>query len=499
MPRPFSLCCILCSLLGLTLALLLLFGTPTSAQAQPPKGPISFINDVAPILKENCFACHDSKKRKGKLDMTTFERLRGGGAKGTDPIEPGQPGKSILIDMLTTTGITRMPPKEAGEALPKEKIAIINQWIREGAKLDAGIAPGADLMRELRVRWKPPTPPVAYKFAVNINALAFTPEGKKLVAGGYHELSVWDVATAKLEQRIYTRAERAYGLVFLPDGKLAVAGGRPGQEGDVRIYDLKGKAKVAGGVAILDGVNDKSVLIAALLDTDDAMLAIALSKDGKKLASGGCDRLVRVWDLTPGHAKAKLEHSIENHADWIFGVAFSPDGKHLLTASRDKTAKIWDLAAKESVATFPDHQNGVYGVAITPDGKSGISVGEDGNVRFWQATDTGKNIGKQIRTTPHGKAVFKIAHYDDPKNPMIATCSADGTVRLWNGTSGAAMKTLSGHTDWVYAVAISPDGKQVAAGSWNGEVRVWETASGGVVRTFNASPGYVPKGETPKK
>src|SRR5205823_8890171 len=47
--------CILCSLIGLTLAVLLLFGGPPAARAQAPKGPVSFINDVAPILKENCF------------------------------------------------------------------------------------------------------------------------------------------------------------------------------------------------------------------------------------------------------------------------------------------------------------------------------------------------------------------------------------------------------------------------------------------------------------
>jgi WD40 repeat protein len=344
-------------------------------------------------------------------------------------------------------------------------------------------------------------PPAAYKYPVNINALAFTPDGKKLVVGGYHELTVWDIAGARLEKRLYTRAERAYGMVFLPDGKLAVAGGRPGQEGDVRIYDLNGPSRQASGVAVLDGVNDKNVLVAALTDSDDAILALALSKDGKKLAAGGCDRLVRVWDLTPGYAKAKLEQSIENHADWVFGVAFSPDGKFLLTASRDKTAKVWDLNAKESVATFPDHQNGVYAVAITPDGKYGISAGEDNNVRYWEATDAAKKIGKQVRTGGgHGKAVFRIAAHADAKTPLLATCSADGTVRLWNPTNGGALKTLSGHTDWVYAVALSPDGKRVAAGSWNGEVRVWETASGNLVKAFNASPGYVaPKTEAAKK
>jgi WD40 repeat protein len=477
---------VLCAALGLALVLGLLFLTPRSATAQPPspRGPISFIHDVAPILKENCFACHDSKKRKGKLDMTTYESLRKGGDKD-DPIAAGKPDESYIIDVLTATDNSRMPPKEAGDALPREKIAVIEQWIREGAKLDAELSAKADLMRELRVRWKPPVPPAAYKYPVSITALAFTPDGKKLVAGGYHELTIWDLDQAKLDKRIYTRAERTYALVFLPDGKLAVAGGRPGQEGDVKIYDPDGGTpRVENGVTILDGVNDKGVLIKELLNTDDSVLCLAASADGKKLSSGGCDRLVNVWDLTPGYADARLEQSIENHADWVFGVAFAADGKHLLTASRDKTAKVWDLSTKESVLTFPDHQNPTYSVAIKPDGKVGISVGEDKQVRFWNATGD----GKQVRAVGgHGEPVFRVLYH--PKQPLLATCSADKTVRLWNPDNGQAVRTLSGHTDWVYALALSPDGELLASGSWNGEVRLWKVADGSIVKVFNASPG----------
>src|SRR6187549_927163 len=74
--------CILCALVGLAVAYLMLAVNVPAAVAQGPKGPISFINDVAPILKENCYACHDAKKRSGKFDMTTYEKMMAGGAAG---------------------------------------------------------------------------------------------------------------------------------------------------------------------------------------------------------------------------------------------------------------------------------------------------------------------------------------------------------------------------------------------------------------------------------
>ena len=488
--------CVLCAALAAAVALLLLLGPQRAAAQAPaaPKGPVSFINDVAPILKENCFACHDAKKRKGKLDLTTFATFRKGG-DGDDPVVPGKPEESGLIDRLTAKDKSRMPPMDSGDALPKEKIDVIARWIKEGAKLDAGLSPKADLLRELRVRWTPPPPPQVYPFPVTITALVFTPDSQKLVAGGHHELTVWDVAGGKLEKRVATRAERAYALAFLPDGKLAVAGGRPGQEGDVRIYDLNaGTPKTVDGVACLDGVNDKAVLVKQLLDTDDSVLCLAVSADGKKLASGGCDRLVNVWDLSGGYANAKPEQTIENHADWVFGVAFTPDGKHLLTCSRDKTAKVWDLAAKESVITFPDHQQPVYGVAVKADGKLGYSVGEDNQLRTWNATGD----GKQVRSSGgHGGAIFKIVHH--PKQPLLITCSADKTVRIWNEDNGSNVRTLSGHTDYVYAVAVSPDGNLIASGSWNGEVKVWKVADGSVVKDFNGSPGLKTAAAAPAK
>jgi Planctomycete cytochrome C/WD domain, G-beta repeat len=470
--------CILCAVLSALAAWLVLSVPEASAQEKP----LSFINDVAPILKENCFACHDAKKRSGKFDMTTFEKLIAGGAGG-EGITAGKHKDSELYTLIVSEKERRMPPRKDNlSPVPKIQTDVIMKWIDQGAKLDAGLDPKADLVKELRVRWKSPPPPAKYPYPTIINALSFTPDGKQLVIGGHHELTVWEVASAKLLKRIYTRAERAYAMTFLPDGKLVVAGGRPGQEGDVRIFDIMAAGKPEGDVQVLDGVNDPKVMLKQLLDSDDSVLCLAVSADGKHIACGGCDRTVRVWEYPSG----KLEQSIENHADWVLGVVFSPDGKLLLSCSRDKTAKVWDLVAKESVLTFPEHQNIVFGVGVKADSKAGFSVGTDKQLRMWAATGE----GKQIKVLGgHGDDILKLVQH--PTLPLMVTCSADKTVKVWNPETGANTKTLSGLTDHVFAAAISPDGKQVAAGGYDGEVRVWNVADGMVAKGFNASPGYV--------
>jgi len=490
MLRRHSFRCVFCAVLA-AIAYFLMFGSPQRAAAQ---APVSFINDVAPIFKENCFACHDAKKKSGKYDMTSYEKLMAGGANG-EPIAPGKPQESEFHELMVTKDQRRMPPRDKGEAVPKEKADVIARWIKEGAKLDAGIDPKADIVKELRVRWKAPAPPKVYPFPTIVNALAFTPDAKQIVVGGHHEITVWTVETGKLAKRMHTRAERAYGMAFLPDGKLVVAGGRPGQEGDVRVYDiLTAKGKTEDGVEVLDGVNDKAVMLKQLLDVEDSVLCLAVSPDGKTLAAGGCDRAVRIWDLSGGIAAAKLEQTVENHADWVLGCALTSDGKYLVTAGRDKTAKVWDLKAKESVVTFPEHQQIVYGVAVKADGSLGFSVGADKQLRTWNP----KGEGKQVKNAGgHGDEIFKVAF--NPKQPMLATSSADKSVRLWNSDTLAAGKTLAGLNDFVFAVAFSADGALVAGGSYDGGVAVWKVADGAPVKVFNASPGIVTKDPEPKK
>ena len=113
MPRSRFCVCVLCAVLTAVAALLLLADAPAVRAADAAK-PVSFINDVAPILKENCYACHDAKKRSGKLEITSYAKLRQGGSN-EDPITAGKPDDSLLVQLLTAEGSKRMPPP------PKDK------------------------------------------------------------------------------------------------------------------------------------------------------------------------------------------------------------------------------------------------------------------------------------------------------------------------------------------------------------------------------------------
>ena len=82
---------------------------------------------------------------------------------------------------------------------------------------------------------------------------------------------------------------------------------------------------------------------------------------------------------------------------------------------------------------------------------------------------------------------------------MLVTCSEDRTVRVWNADNGAAVRTLSGHTDYVYSIAVSPDGLLAASGSYDGEIRIWKLADGSLVKAFPGSPGIQPAAQAAKK
>ena len=96
----------------------------------------------------------------------------------------------------------------------------------------------------------------------------------------------------------------------------------------------------------------------------DCIYSVAWSPDGRLIASGSYDKMVKLWDASTG----KELRNLQDHIDAVFAVAFSPDGKRLASASQDRTVKIWDVATGKRLYTLSDAADGLTSLAYSPSG-----------------------------------------------------------------------------------------------------------------------------------
>ena len=420
-------------------------------------GEVSFTKDIAPILAKKCITCHGPEKAKGNYQLHNFAALFKPGASQAAAVTPGQPTQSELFRLLVTTDAAdRMPQKD--DPLPKAQIALVEQWIRQGAKFDGPDAKAH--LASLIPRVPHPNPPASYARPVPIAALAFSPDGSQLAASGYHEVTLWEPTTGKLARRVKNLPQRIQALAWHPDGRwLAVGGGSPGQSGEVALVDT-----TTGEVAKV------------LATTIDTVMTLAFVPSGKQLAAGGADNAIRILSIPEG----KELRLLQQHADWVLGLAFSPDGRHLASASRDRTARVFSLATGDLEASYMGHDAPVSGVAFTDDGKSVYSCGRDKAVHFWSAKDAKKPgkipgaEGELFRVLVAGELVF--------------SGGADALVRQHKLDDRSLVRAFTGHGDRVIALAAHVAGKRLATGAHDGEVRVWSWDDGRLMSKFIATP-----------
>jgi hypothetical protein len=442
--------------------LLLLAAASTFGQEQKPVAtstPVSFSKDLAPILAKKCVACHGPEKSKGHFRLDSFDWLMKAGESKSAPVVANQPAQSEVVRRITATDEDdRMPQKD--DPLPATQIALIKQWIQDGATFD-GADPKAPLVT-LIPKAPHPEPPAVYRHPVAVTSLAFNPDGNELAVGGYHELTIWNPSDGKLLRRIKNVAQRTHSIDYGPDGALlAAAGGSPGQLGEIALFNPTNGA-----------------LLRVLGTLPDVALTLGFSPDGSRLAVGSADNSIRVYDIATG----KEQLTIQQHADWVMSIAWSRDGAHLASASRDRTARVYAATNGDLEVSYTAHQGPVLAVAFSEDGNRVCSAGRDKKIHLWDAKE--------------GKAAGEIGGFDDDIFKLVVfeksifSCSADKKIRQHAMDKKELVRTFSGHNDWVYSLAIDGKSKRLASGSYDGEVRVWNLEDGGALSAFIAAPGY---------
>ncbi len=220
--------------------------------------------------------------------------------------------------------------------------------------------------------------------------------------------------------------------------------------------------------ALLGDVLDNPQLDQFLSGHSDSVLTVAISPDGKTLASGGYDTSIILWDL---ETRQPGGQPLRGHSDLVRTAAFSPDGRILASGSNDKSIILWDVKNRKRIdPSLTGHSDAVLSVAFSPDGKTLASGSEDGTIILWDV-ETHKPIGQPL--SGHSNHVTSLAFSPDGKT--LASGSNDKSILLWDvKTRQPIGQPLSGHSDPVLSVAFSPDGKTLASGSYDRTIILWD-------------------------
>ncbi|QLE57136.1 NB-ARC domain-containing protein [Nostoc sp. TCL26-01] len=258
------------------------------------------------------------------------------------------------------------------------------------------------------------------------------------------------------DQSVFAKSLKSiFSLALSPDGKLLATGDMDGQ---IHLW------QVADGKNLLMFKGHKNWV-----------WTVAFSPDGQILASGGHDGLVKLWNTQTGDCLKILDQ----HTGIVYSVTFSPDGQTLASGSVDTSIRLWDVRLGKCLKVLHGHNSGVWSVSFSPDGSILASGSDDCDIRLWDVSE-GICIKKLLG---HDSSVLSVCFSPDSKT--LASSSSDNSIRLWDVSKGTYIKTFQGHKNEVRSVCFSSDGQTIATGSFDSTVRLWDVQQGTCIKIFH--------------
>ena len=274
-----------------------------------------------------------------------------------------------------------------------------------------------------------------------VMTVAFTPDGKQVVAGTVdRHLRFFDAGSGKLGPKWLAHNGAVSGLAFDAKGEFLAS---CGFDSVVKVWNMASPGKLA----------------VTLPGHIGPLTPVAFRGDGKYIASAGNDRIVRLWRNQDGTFKEV--QVFRGHKDWITTLAFNDTGTLILSGGADRTLKVWVIASRD-LALTSEHAGPVKCVAASPDGKLVASGCTDKTVKIWDA-----KTGLEAMTLRGHEGVFFALAFT-PDNKTLFT-SGDLAIRRWDIASGKELPQLvnkqnfSGYINPVAQLGIRPDGKRLIA------------------------------------
>jgi WD40 repeat protein len=290
---------------------------------------------------------------------------------------------------------------------------------------------------------------------------SISPDGKTIASISIDETVKLWSVDGSLLKVLPGHTDAVYGVGFSPDGKTLATASA---DKTVRLWSVDGPF-----LQNLDG------------EPGSAHLSVSFSPDGKKLASASWDKTERGWTVKLWSTNRKLLKTLTGHGDSIRTVSFSPDGNLIASGSWDRTVKIWSVDGKLRT-NFTEHGKPVNGVGFSPDSKTVVSAGYgEPNGEHWLLWwDIEGRVLKRI-LSGHTDQIYRISFSPDGK--VFATASWDRTVKIWS-LEGELIQTFSGHSNWLYGLSFSPDSKMIVTGSLDRTVKLWNIENAKLMQSF---------------
>src|SRR5450432_3351480 len=213
----------------------------------------------------------------------------------------------------------------------------------------------------------------------------------------------------------------------------------------------------------------------------DRVSSVDWSPDGQWLASGSYDGSVRIWDT---QEVANL--LVREKSGLIEAVVWSPDSRLLASCSEDGLVLISRVVDGSLVRSFK-HTGPVSALCWSPDGEqlvSGMTEGANGVLSFWDVRQ-----GALVRTLEgHSGYIWSIDW--SREHDLLVSAASDGTVRWWNPEQGVPLAMVQAHEAWARAVRISPDGTMVASCGEDGAISLWDMLSHQHLATLRVERPY---------
>jgi len=228
-------------------------------------------------------------------------------------------------------------------------------------------------------------------------------------------------------------------------------------------------------------------LVSTLGQHKGPIFALKWNKKGNYILSAGVDRTTIIWDANSGHC----EQQFAFHTAPALDVDWQSDNT-FASCSTDQKIHVCRLGENRPVKTFHGHQNEVNAIKWDPQGRFLASCSDDMTLKIWTMTKESPVHNLQA----HNKEIYTIKW--SPTGPgtmnpnatlLLASASFDSTVRLWDVERGVCQNTLVKHSEPVYSVAFSPDGRLLATGSFDKAIYIWDIARGEIIHSYRGTGG----------